>query len=280
MAASAPKRIFVIPDAQVRPGVPLDYIDWVGKSIVEYRPDIIVCLGDFCDMHSLSSYEEKGSAPMEGARYKDDIFTANEAFRRLCIPMEKELARIKRRHIKKWTPRLVYLKGNHEIRADRFVENDPRYLGVLSSDDFETPGWERYGFLDIVEIEGVLFSHYFKMQNSNNPIGGSTDNRLNKIGRSHVQGHQVGFIYGNRVYPDGSTRHSLTCGSMYLHQEEFRGPQCNTHFRGVVLLNDVRDGDFDVMPLSLRHLCRKHTGEELVEYMRKRYIHGDWEYLA
>jgi hypothetical protein len=118
------------------------------------------------------------------------------------------------------------------------------------------------------------------MQNSNNPIGGTADNRLNKIGSTHVGGHVPGFLYGNRVYPDGRTRHSLTCGSAYLHVEDFRGPQCNTHFRGLVALNDVRDGDFDIMPVSLKFLCRKYEGMELNHLMKLRYPNGYWDHLV
>ena len=275
-----PRRHMLIPDMQVRPGVPLDHLDWVANAIVEYKPDVVVCIGDFWDMASLNSHSEKGSQPLEGTRYKDDIFVGNEAFRRMCAPMEAEMKRLKDCKRKHWNPRLVYCKGNHEVRADRVINNDPKFEGVLSSDDCLTPGWERHEFLKVVEIDGVHWSHYFKMQNSNNPIGGSTDNRLNKIGQTHVGGHTPGFLYGNRVYPDGKTRHSLTAGSCYLHSEEYRGPQCNTHYRGVVLLNDVRDGDFDIMPVSLKYLCRKTTGLELTDYMKQQYPHGqDWSYL-
>lgn len=277
--AEGPRRHIIIPDCQVRPGVPTDHVDWIGAYIAEKKPEVIVCLGDFWDLASLNSHSEKGSQPLEGTRYKDDIWTGNEAFKRLTAPIDSEVARIRANKKRVWNPRKTFLKGNHEIRADRIINNDPRYEGVLSSDDCLTPGWERHEFLRVVEIDGILYSHYFKMQNSNNPIGGSTDNRLNKIGATHVQGHQVGFLYGNRVYPDGKTRHSLTCGSAYVHDEGYRGPQCNKHFRGIVVLQEVHDGDFLVMPVSLDFLCRKYTGDSLQRYLTLKYASGNWENL-
>lgn len=277
--AEGPRRHIIIPDCQVRPGVPTDHIDWIGAYIAEKKPEVVVCLGDFWDLASLNSHSEKGSLPLEGTRYKDDIWTGNEAFKRLTAPIDSEVARLRANKRKVWNPRKTFLKGNHEIRADRTFNNDPRFEGVLSSDDCLTPGWERHEFLRVVDIDGILYSHYFKMQNSNNPIGGSTDNRLNKIGASHVQGHQVGFLYGNRVYPDGKTRHSLTCGSAYIHDEEYRGPQCNKHFRGIVVLQEVHDGDFLVMPVSLDFLCRKYTGDSLQRYLTLKYASGNWENL-
>lgn len=269
-----------LPDFQVQPGAPQDHFPWVAAYIVEKKFDMVLQGGDWNDNKSLNGHAEKGSLPLEGARYLDDIAAVSHSFDLLNGPIQAEIERLKAGKRKQWTPRLIYQKGNHEVRADRIASNDPKMQGVLSSDDLKTPGWERHEFLKVVEIDGVQCSHYFKMQNSNNPIGGTADNRLNKIGSTHVGGHTPGFLYGNRVYPDGKTRHSLTAGSCYLHVEEYRSVQCNTHFRGLVALNDVRDGDFDIMPVSLKFLCRKYEGMELAHYMRLKYPGGDWDHLA
>lgn len=269
-----------IPDLQIRPGVPMDHISLIAQYIIEKKPDVIGQIGDWSDVHSLNGHAEKGSLELEGSRYADDIASFDHSFALLNDPIQAVIDRMDRNHKKKWRPRRVFCKGNHEHRANRAISNDPKWFGLLSSDDFKTPGWERHEFLKVVTIDGVDFSHFFKMQNSNNPIGGSTDNRLNKIGNSHFGGHTPGFLYGNRVYPDGKTRHSVTAGSAYLHTEDYRGLQCNTHFRGIVALNDVRDGNFDVMPVSLKFLCRKYEGMELERYMKLKYVHGDWAHLA
>ena len=47
----------VIPDSQVKYGESYEFLSWIGKYIVEKRPDVVVHLGDFADMESLSSYE-------------------------------------------------------------------------------------------------------------------------------------------------------------------------------------------------------------------------------
>ncbi len=60
-------RIFVLPDCQVRPDVPTEHLDWIGRAICHYSPDVVVCLGDFADMESLSSYKTRKEA--EGLRY-------------------------------------------------------------------------------------------------------------------------------------------------------------------------------------------------------------------
>ena len=50
-------KILVIPDVQAKPGVDFQYLNKLGHYIVEKRPDTIVCIGDFADMPSLSSYD-------------------------------------------------------------------------------------------------------------------------------------------------------------------------------------------------------------------------------
>jgi hypothetical protein len=246
----------LIPDAQVKPGVDTSHVDWAAQAIVEYLPDVIVVIGDWWDLPSLSSYEKPGGLKLEGARIKDDIECGNEAFERLVKPMNAESKRRERRGSELWNPRRVFCKGNHEDRADRIAKNDAKFEGVINSDKLLTPGFERHEFLSIVEIDGLSYSHYFANQHSGKPIGGSIENRLNKIGRSFVAGHEQGLAYGLKTYPGHLTRHGLIAGSFYLHSEEYRGPQAS-EWKGIVCLNEVRDGNYDVMPLSMSYLRRR-----------------------
>jgi hypothetical protein len=57
----------IIPDTQVRPGVPTDHLKWIGQYAVEKRFDVLMHLGDHWDMSSLSSYD-RGKGQMEGRR--------------------------------------------------------------------------------------------------------------------------------------------------------------------------------------------------------------------
>jgi hypothetical protein len=227
---------------------------------VEYKPDVVVILGDLWDLPSLSSYDAPGSIRLEGARIAEDIEAGNEAFQRLVGPMQKEVKRQKARKLKqRWTPDLHFLMGNHENRIERTVAGNAKYEGVLSTDDLKTPGFKRSGFLEIVELDGVSYSHYFSNLGSGKPIGGSIDARLNKIGRTFVQGHQQGFLYGCREYPGSVRRHGLVAGSFYQHAEEYRGAQGTSEWRGIVVLNEVANGDFCIMPLTMDYLRKRYS---------------------
>lgn len=238
--------------------MPLEHVDWAAQAIVEYKPDVVVVMGDWWDMPSLSLYDAPGSKKMEGARYEEDVQVGNEAFSRLVSPMNREIARLRRGKKKQWTPECHFLFGNHENRIIRAINKEPKFEGVIGLHQLDTQGFERHRFMERVWIDGVVYSHYFQAANSPYAIGGSIDNRLNKIGDSFVQGHQQGFMYGNRVFPTGKIRHGLVAGSFYLHDEDYAGPQGNDHWRGLVVLNGVADGDYDVMPLKMDYLRRKY----------------------
>jgi len=246
------KRHLIIPDTQVRPGESTTHLDWARAAILHYKPDVIVHLGDHWDMASLSSYDKAGSKTMEGKRYAHDIQVGNEAFERLNHRITTA----------RYRPRKVLLRGNHENRIERAIESDAKLDGALSSKHLDSQDWEVHQFLERVWIDGIVYSHFFQQQNSPHAIGGTVDNRLNRIGDSFVQGHQQGFLYGNRVYPTGRTRHGLVAGSFYLHNESYKGRQGNDHWRGIVVLNGVSRGDYSIMPLDMRYLRREYGGKK------------------
>ena len=43
-----------------------------------------------------------------------------------------------------------------------------------------------------------------------------------------------------------------------MHDESYKGPQGNDHWRGVVVKNEVVDGEYDIMKISLDYLLRKY----------------------
>jgi hypothetical protein len=71
----------------------------------------------------------------------------------------------------------------------------------------------------------------------------------------HQQGKQVG--YGKRA--DGQAICSIIAGSYYLHDESYMDRLSNRHWRGLVVLNEVVDGHFDEMFLSIEYLEKKYA---------------------
>lgn len=256
------KHLF-IPDAQVRPGVPLDHLEALSNFILDKKPDILINGGDWWDMPSLNSYEKKGSKYFEGVRYKDDVDSGKEAMHILLDPIKKYNDRQKKNKKKAYEPRMVYIAGNHcQARIERAIKEDPRLEGTISVDDLEIKkfGWEFVPFLHPIEIDGIAYCHYFINPDSpvGSPLGGGIENKLKLIGTSFTQGHTQKRQYGIRYNGLGKEIHGLVAGAFYMHSENYLNPQGNaSHWRGVVLKHEVKDGKYDPMFVSLEYLLRK-----------------------
>ena len=252
-------RILIIPDCQVKEGVPIEHLTWAGKAIVDYKPDVVVNMGDFADMPSLSSHDKAGSKYFEGLRYKKDVEAAREAMRHLLAPLQERQALQKKNKEKVYKPRMIMLLGNHENRIDRAINNNPMLEGMLSTKDLGyEESWEVYPFLQPVFIGGVGFNHYWPVGVMGRPAS-SPAVIINKLHMSCVAGHQQGkqIAYGKRA--DGKALCAIIAGSYYLHDEHYMDQLSNRHWRGLVVLNDVKDGGFDEMLLSIEYLQRKYN---------------------
>lgn len=243
----------IIPDTQCKPDTPTDHLLWAGRYIGEQlggkRNVTVVHLGDHWDMPSLSSYD-RGKKSMEGRRYIDDIRAGNEGMGMLVGAM-KEAA-------PKWKPRRIFLHGNHEDRISRAANDNAELDGAVSLDHLDLSAWEAYPYLEPVWVDGVCYAHVFVNPMSGRPYGGSNvETRIKTLGHSFTMGHQQGLWYGIRSTLRGM-QHGLVAGSYYIHDEDYKGPQGNAHWRGIVVCHDVRDGTYDPMFVSLAYLERRY----------------------
>lgn len=268
-----PSTHLIIPDTQIAPGVPTQHLEWIGQYIVDRFAErattlTVVHLGDHWDMPSLSWYD-RGKRSMEGRRYIADIDAGNAGFDKLNAPLAAYNRARGRKS--KFTPRRILLLGNHEYRIERAAESDAQLEGAVGLHHLnaEDHGWEVHEFLRPVIVDGVHYAHYFYNPMTGRPYSGSNiENRLRTIGHSFTMGHQQGLLMGVR-YVGGRSQHALVAGSCYLHDEDYKGPQGNTHWRGVVVAHGVRDGSYDIMTVSLDFLARKYEGMSLEDFTAK-----------
>lgn len=250
----------IIPDTQVKVGVPLDHLTWAGKYIVEKKPDVIVHIGDFADMESLSMYDV-GKKSFEGRRYVADIEVAHRAMEMLLLPVREFNERARRNKEKQYNPRMIMCLGNHEDRISRAVEADPKLEGVLSLNDLKYAdyGWEVVPYLEPIIVDGVAYCHYFTSGVLGKPVtsaGALLTKKHQSCVMGHVQGRQI--AYGIRA--DGTQITGLFVGGFYQHDEEYLKWQGNKHWRGIWVLHQVENGSFDEMPVSLNYLRQKYAG--------------------
>ena len=235
----------VIPDVQAKPGVPLDHLKWAGQYIAEKRPDVIVCIGDFADLPSLSSYD-KGKRSAENKRYKYDIEATHKAMELLMSPIVME---------KGYNPRLVMTLGNHEERIVRLGNDNPELYDSLSLRDlgYEAWGWEVYPFLKVVEIDGVEYSHYF----TTGVMGRAANSAavmLRERQKSCTMGHSQ---YYDLATHKKTQQRAMMAGTFYQHDEDYLGPQGNDYRRHILFKHEVNAGRYDLMEISLDYLRRR-----------------------
>lgn len=245
------KHLF-IPDIQAKPGNDFSYLTAIGNYIVAKKPDVIVQIGDFADMPSLSSYDI-GKKSFEGRNYKDDIWAAREAMDALLEPLFNEQKRLKKNKEKQYNPRMVLTLGNHEDRIDRAINNDRKLEGLISVDDLPYQDFEVIPFLQPETIDGIAYCHYFTSGALGRPVG-SAQALLTKKHMSCVAGHQQGrsLAFGRRA--DGKEMTAIISGSCYEHQETYLGYQGNQVWNGIWMFHNIDDGSFDECAIPLHYL--------------------------
>lgn len=232
--------ILVIPDTQVRPGVPFDHIAWAAQLATDRSVTAVVHLGDHWDMPSLSAY-----------RTLEERMDCQDDFMEDCRSGNEALA------LFDWDGPKHLLRGNHEYRIDRARASNPMMRKLLTDHQLRSPGWTVYPFLEIMELEGVLFSHYF-CRNAQGRVTGSKNGAPNarlqtlRYGQSTVAGHKQGL---DTARIPGVGR-GIISGSFYQHEEAYLTLQGNHHWQGVLILHDVKRGEYDLEEVSLERLRR------------------------
>lgn len=245
-----------IPDTQVREGVPTKHIEALGNYIEEKRFEKIIVAGDWWDMPATSNFNT--AKEQEGLRVIDDINSGNRAMRLLWKAVDKGNKRASKNRKKQYYPEKHFLFGNHEIHLERLWDQSPRLRGLVGYDRLCLLDFITHPFLKVVDIDGILYSHYFCNPTSGRPWGGMIETRIKNVGQSFTQGHLQSFKYGELEIANGGRRFGLIAGAFYMHDEKYKGPQGNSHWRGVVVKNDVHDGQYDIMKISLDYLLRAY----------------------
>lgn len=241
----------VISDVQAKPGVDLSHLSDIGKYIRDRRPSVVVIIGDFADMKSLSLYDV-GKRKAEGQRYSEDIKAARTAMRLLMEPWH---------NIKGYKPRQILTLGNHENRITRAANDDPKLHGTISVDDleYEKWGWEVFPFLQQVVVDGIMYIHYLPTGKMANACG-SAAALLTKGKMSVTVGHAQPTDIAFATRADGQRLIGLMAGCTYTHDEDYIPPLMNQVPRQIIYKHEVDGkGSYDPMFVSLAYLKARYA---------------------
>ena len=247
----------VFSDRHCKPGSDQRVSDWIGKLILDVKPDVVVDNGDGFDFESLCSYD-RGTRAFQGRSYGADIATGVEGFDRIWSPIRKA---------KRKMPRRVFTWGNHEQRLMKALNLSPELEGAISPLDLQaehyyndivpyegsTPG--------VIEIDGIYYAHYLVSGVKGLPIGGEQPaySLIAKQGASCTVGHSHLLDFSRRVGVDGRTRLGLVTGTASLGLPSFAGLSSRLWWQGVVIKYNVQDGNYNPRFVSLSELEKEYA---------------------
>lgn len=223
--------------------------EYLGKLIVEAKPDVVIVGGDVADMPSLSSYD-KGRRSFHGRTYRADIDSALDWTDRLFHYVKKA---------KKKLPRFVFLEGNHETRIKKAIELQPELEGTISFSDLQL---DRYyndvveyegGTPSVIAIDGISYAHYFVSGVMGRPISGEHPafSLISKQFNSCSAGHIHTADYAIRTDANGQKLHGLLGGCFFDYDSDWAGEANRLYWRGCVLKRHVDKGCYDPQFISL-----------------------------
>jgi hypothetical protein len=251
----------IIPDAHATPDYCNTRFDWLGRFARQFKPDYVICLGDWWDFPSLSRHDPLGSRTMDGVSYEKDVEAGNDAMDRFRYAMGPAFHR----------SRNVFCLGNHDVRPDLYTNERGNLEGTVTMNDLWLEDWEVIPYRDIFTFEGIAVSHHMSAGVSGRPIGGVSAARqlVQKGHTSSIVGHSHVIDHSEHTRRDGQKIFGLVAGCYsHPHYGKDHQPRSNwcrdtrdMWWRGVVTMGDLDGaGYYDRIDKVTMRYMKRHFG--------------------
>lgn len=251
------KRHLVIPDPHAHYEYNNDRAEWVGSLIQDIKPDVVINIGDTWDMPSLSGYDKGKSAV--GRTYRADIDAGLDFNERLWNTVKRA---------KRKLPLRIFCMGNHEERIGRAINQQPNLEGTLSYDDLELDRFYDQvapyagSTPSAITVDGITYAHYLTAGVSGRSISGehlaysllAKHHSSSVVGHNHLYNHHMATKQGRKIV-------GLSAGCFFDFDLDWAGELNKLYWRGVVILDNVEDGQFDTRQVSLAALKKEYGGK-------------------
>jgi hypothetical protein len=250
------KKHLVIPDSHAHYKHHNRRAEWLGKLILDTKPDVVIHLGDSADMPSLSGYD-KGKKSFQGRTYRADIDAHLDFNTRLWDTVRAAKRRLPHRYI---------LEGNHEHRIVKAIDVQPELDGAISLDDLRmldfydefiqyngrSPG--------VVEIDGIAYAHFFISGVMGKSIGGLHPAYaiLQKGYRTATAGDLHLLDYRLLTGIGGRRLQAMVAGCYQDYDSDWAGEANSLWWRGVIVKNNVENGSYDPTFISLEAIRKEY----------------------
>lgn len=256
--------ILCIGDSHDEPGRDQKRFEWLGRLIADRQPTHIVQMGDFLSLDSLSDYDKNKKLIVEGRRFKKELDSGLEAYDKIMAPLRALWKKQQKNKKSKYKPEMVWIVGNHEQRAQRYVQTNSEMAGFISYPDLlgvEKDGWKVVNYKDYHYIDGIGFTH-IPMREDNQPLGGKF------VTRRVLEGHDHPVVFGHthRLLVDSmpiktqegiTDRRVVNVGCYFDYTPDYaRGSKgIGDWWSGLVFLDtDISHSNFDVETISYEQM--------------------------
>ena len=149
-------RVMAIGDHHDKPGRDKTRALWMGRHAAQGKFDAIVSIGDWASLDSLSTHEVPGSAnDADRAPFHEELDSLDESLSLFARELPK-------RDDGTWVTPLFHVHGNHEHRAWRSANRQPKLNGdmpIRLEQVFSRYGWQTKPFGEFLDLYGVDFVH-------------------------------------------------------------------------------------------------------------------------
>jgi hypothetical protein len=193
-------RVVAIGDHHDRPGRDKTRATWIGRYIAQTQPEAVVAIGDWCNLDSLSTHEQPGSAnDADRPPFHEELDSLHESL--AAFHADFPVGSIP----------VYFTHGNHEFRTFRAANRQPKLNGDMPlrlEEVFTRFRWQTRPFGECLTLYDVDFVHCW-LNKMGREVGG--DNLLliaNKCARSFCMGH----THVNAVVPQTKYGHDFGRG--------------------------------------------------------------------
>jgi UDP-2,3-diacylglucosamine pyrophosphatase LpxH len=254
--------ILPIGDCHIDDEQSLERFNVASSFIVDKKPDYIIIMGDFLTLNCLSAWDKDKRKKMEGRRYSKEIAAGNDALDRLHSEIIKYNKQKRKNKEKQYKPTLIFLEGNHSERLRRYLDYDPTFDGHVSIEKdlrLKERGYQFIPYREYYYVNKIGFTHI--PFNKSGPISGVDITRKAQMvtissvvfGHTHEQ-------HLSHIHKEGMPhlQDTYNCGCFFDKKEDYVQGCVTNYWRGLTLLNNWKEGRFDVDSYSLGRLERMY----------------------
>ena len=242
--------------------------EYLGRLIVDRRPDVIVQGGDFASMESLSHWDQNKRLLIEGRRVRGDLESAAAAWGEVTKEIVSLQYQQRRNKAKLYRPGLIWFEGNHEDWLKQWMERNPEMEGMINlQESLRLDDWAEFDFIDYVPwkdvrvYDGILFCHA--------PIGRTGPIYSKYISsRSLTDVSNLPIIFGHthrrqedsiaRFDSEGKIKviRAVNAGCFFDVWPHYAEGNTNDYAQMVLLIHVYAEGQFDIEEISLERMKR------------------------